>query len=53
MKVFVYNKKDSKRINVIKDVLMVSESYDQIRIHTLGNVIFYCTKTVKTRIYQN
>ena len=52
MKVFVYNK-DNKRISVIKDVLMVTESYDQIRIHTSDNVVFYCTKAVKTRIYQN
>ena len=54
MKVFVY-KKDAtaKRIDVIKDVIKVVEAGNRIRIYTADEVIYYNTKHVKTRIYQN
>lgn len=53
MKVFVYNKNDSKCIQVIKDVKRVAEAYKIIRIYTDDEIIVYNTKYVKTRIYQN
>ncbi len=54
MRVFVY-KKDAtaKRIDVINDVIKVIEAGNRIRIYTADDVIYYHTKYVKTRIYQN
>lgn len=54
MKVFVYDKKTSNTVAIIKNVTDVSESNKRIHITTSDNKSYsHDTKQVKTRIYQN
>ena len=55
MKVFVYSKKSSKKIAIIKDVVNVNtESAGIITFTTAtGEKISFNTFTIKTTIYQN
>lgn len=55
MKVFIYDKKESKCLNVITEVTVCSEvkEYNQLLICTKKDTYIYNTKLVKTRIYQN
>lgn len=55
MKVFVYSKKTSKTIAVIKDVARVEESSNQTVtfITNSGEKFSFDTKQMKTTTYQN
>lgn len=54
MKVFVYNKVDSKKIAILKDVVFASCVNNKIVFTTIEGVdfVFDCKK-VKTTCYQN
>lgn len=55
MKVFVYSKKSSKKIAVIKDVVNVNTEEPGIIIFTTvtGEKFSFSTVTMKTTTYQN
>lgn len=53
MKVFVYRKKDSKRIKTIKNVVCVYQSATRLIIDTEKRSYTFSTDEVKTTIYQN
>ena len=53
MKAFVYDKKTSKTIVMLCDVICVQEFADCIEITTPDNKHRFDVKQVKTRIYQN
>ena len=53
MKVFIYDKKTSKRLEVIKNVTMVKEKGYTITFYTPMRGIEYDTRKVKTSTFQN
>lgn len=56
MKAFVYEKKDSKKIAEILDVVNVIHDLEEGRIYIVNDkkrIFQYDTKNVKTTIYQN
>lgn len=54
MKVFVYSKKDSKKVDQIDNAVSVKVEYGEIHIFTTDNLtITFYTNEVKTTIYQN
>lgn len=53
MKVFIYSKKDSKKIKIITDVRVVFEVDDILVIDTENETFTYNKREIKTTCYQN
>lgn len=53
MKVFVYRKKDSKKLKTIKHVVCMYQSASMLVIDTEKHSYKFDTKEVKTTCYQN
>lgn len=53
MKIFVYKKKDSKKIKVIKHVICVYQTANRLIINTEKRSYAFDTNEVKTTCYQN
>lgn len=56
MKVFIYSKKTSKKLVIIKNVVMVQTITSNKKIQVVvdsGEIFEYDTTQVKTTIYQN